>query len=80
MSETPQAGDDDQPERDGAPAPAEPAVTDPRIARAVGLLDTLGERPPAEHVEVYDEVHSVLQESLSEAQAGEDHGHGGAAP
>jgi hypothetical protein len=40
---------------------------DPRIAAAVARLDTLGDRPPVEHVEVYEDVHRVLQESLADA-------------
>lgn len=42
---------------------------DPRIAAAVARLDALGERPPAEHVEVYEDVHRVLQDALADAQA-----------
>ena len=43
-------------------------VRDPRIAAAVARLDSLPERPPAEHVTIYDEVHAVLQDALAEAQ------------
>lgn len=51
--------------------PAEPRVeelADLAVATAVARLDGLAERPPEEHVEVYDEVHGVLQRSLAEAQ------------
>jgi hypothetical protein len=43
----------------------EPA--DPRVAEAVGRLDELADKEPADHVEVYEDVHRVLQESLSHA-------------
>jgi len=48
-------------------------ATGARIAAAVDRLDSLAERPPAEHVEVYEEVHSVLQDSLAQAQGDEQH-------
>jgi len=48
-------------------------VSDPRIAAAVDRLDSLAERPPADHVEVYDEVHAVLQSALTEAQGDQRH-------
>jgi hypothetical protein len=55
---------------DDAPA-AEPddaaPVADPRVRDAVRRLDELSDLPPAEHVEVYEAVHSSLQESLAEA-------------
>jgi hypothetical protein len=69
-----------------AQAPADeatdPTVADPRIADAIERLERLAERPPAEHVEVYEDVHRVLQESLAEAQdqQGRDGPHGGATP
>ena len=59
---------------------SEEAGHDPRIAAAVERLEALAERPPAEHVEVYDEVHSVLQEALAEAQGDQRPPSGGAAP
>lgn len=59
---------------------SEDAVHDPRIAAAVERLDSLAERPPAEHVEVYDEVHAVLQDALSDAQGDQRPPPGGAAP
>jgi hypothetical protein len=52
-------------------APVRPEVAasvgDPRVRDAVRRLDTLSDLPPAEHVEVYESVHSSLQESLAEA-------------
>jgi hypothetical protein len=48
--------------------PDEPAsVADPRVRDAVRRLDELSDLPPAEHVEIYESVHSSLQESLAEA-------------
>ena len=57
---------------DGPPAEAElpdvPAgAGDGPVAAAVSRLDTLGELPPAEHVEVYEDVHRVLQDALADA-------------
>jgi hypothetical protein len=51
---------DEQPGDDGG--------TDPKVAAALERLEGLAARPPAEHVEVYEDVHRVLQESLAEAQ------------
>ena len=63
--------DNDEPRRsyDGAPAqPQDPlSVGDPRVRDAVRRLDELADLPPADHVEVYESVHSSLQESLAEA-------------
>jgi hypothetical protein len=47
-------------------------VTDPRIAAAVERLDGLADQPPVEHVEVYEEVHRVLQDSLADAARASD--------
>jgi hypothetical protein len=44
-----------------------PPVADSRVSDAVRRLDALSDLPPAEHVEVYEAVHSSLQESLAEA-------------
>jgi hypothetical protein len=53
------------------PTPARPdaaaSVVDPRVRDAVRRLDELSDLPPAEHVEIYESVHSSLQESLAEA-------------
>jgi hypothetical protein len=53
-------------------APVEPAVEpavdgDSRVRDAVRRLDELSDLPPAEHVEIYESVHSNLQEALAEA-------------
>ena len=42
-------------------------VRDPRIAAAVARLDGLTDTPPVEHVEVYEDVHRVLQDALADA-------------
>ena len=55
---------DEQPE----PANAPGAPGDPRVAAAVQRLEELGDSPPEQHVEVYEQVHQVLQETLSDAQ------------
>ncbi len=44
-----------------------PDGADPRVAAAVARLDELGDTPPAEHVEVYEDVHRVLQDALADA-------------
>jgi hypothetical protein len=65
---------------DDLPSPeAGRAVADPRIAAAMARLEGLGERPPDEHVEVYEDVHRVLSESLTDAQEQREEP-GGAAP
>ncbi len=42
-------------------------VGDPRVVAALERLDALADRPPPEHVEVYEDVHSTLQDVLAEA-------------
>ncbi|HEU4910298.1 MAG TPA: hypothetical protein VFV76_00200 [Actinomycetes bacterium] len=49
---------------------SEHGVTDPAVAAALERLEGLADRPVAEHAEVYEDVHRVLQQSLAEA-AGE---------
>ncbi|HEX6935356.1 MAG TPA: hypothetical protein VF227_02445 [Actinomycetes bacterium] len=58
------------------------SVDDPRIAEALERLEGLADKPPAEPVEVYEDVHRVLQETLAEAQRDRDQsgGLGGARP
>jgi hypothetical protein len=72
VSEQPGVQPDAQPDAppDAQPdaQPDVPAGADPRVAAAVERLDGLGDVPVAEHVEVYEDVHQVLQESLAEAQ------------
>ncbi len=78
VDEQPVVQVDDQPVEQVGEQPVEqvgeqpdlPVGADPRVAAAVERLDTLGELPVAEHVEVYEDVHRVLQESLAEAQDG----------
>jgi hypothetical protein len=66
--------DQTDPSDDDVAAPGDPR--DPRIAAAVARLDTLGDRPPVEHVEVYEDVHRVLQESLADANHSTDRADG----
>ena len=42
-------------------------VRDPRIAAAVARLVGLTDTPLVEHVEVYEDVHRVLQDALADA-------------
>lgn len=42
---------------------------DARVGDAVSRLDGLEDLPPEEHVEVYEQVHAVLAQSLADAQA-----------
>ena len=35
------------------------------VASAMAALDTLAGRPPAEHVEVFERVHTALSEALA---------------
>ena len=56
------------PDDDASDPPNQAAASgDPRVRDAVRRLDELSDLPPAEHVEVYEAVHSSLQESLAEA-------------
>jgi propanediol dehydratase small subunit len=49
-------------------AGADDGAGNPRIAEAVARLRELGDSPPEQHIEVYEELHQVLQETLSDAQ------------
>lgn len=55
------------PPRPADPRPAGPRPVDPRAAvtSAMAALETLGDRPPAEHVEAYERIHSALGEALA---------------
>ena len=44
----------------------------PRIAEAVARLQALGDSPPEQHIEVYEELHRVLHEALNDAQQPSD--------
>jgi hypothetical protein len=61
---------DEQPVDEPAPDEVEPSAApgEPRVAAAVRRLEEVGGSPPEEHVEVYEQVHQVLQEALGEAQ------------
>jgi len=52
-------------------------VRDPRIAAAVARLDGLTDTPPVEHVEVYEDVHRVLQDALADAAVSSETGDAG---
>jgi hypothetical protein len=59
--------DEAGPGPDDTAAPDVEEVRDPRIAAAVARLDGLTDTPPVEHVEVYEDVHRVLQDALADA-------------
>jgi hypothetical protein len=68
---------DDRPVPEAGPSDG----ADPRVAAAVARLDALGDTPPAEHVEVYEDVHRVLQDALADAaRPQEPTGHESAEP
>jgi hypothetical protein len=52
---------------DEAPADDDLVAGEGPVATAVARLDSLAELPPAEHVEVYEDVHRVLQDALADA-------------
>ena len=56
---------DDRP--DEAPADEDLVEGVGPVATAVARLDSLADLPPAEHVEVYEDVHRVLQDALADA-------------
>ena len=69
-----------QREQDAGPATVTAGdAADPRIAAAVARLDGLGDTPPAEHVEVYEDVHRALQDALADAARGDGSGSDGSA-
>ncbi len=57
----------------GPPRPADPRVASPDpgavVARAMAGLDGLGERPLADHVEVFERVHAARGEALAAGAA-----------
>jgi hypothetical protein len=69
--------DDHDPDDTESQAPDDepPVVGDGPVATAVARLDSLADLPPAEHVEVYEDVHRVLQDALADA-AHDGRGHG----
>ncbi len=62
----------EQPE--GLEHPGVEDVRDPRIAAAVARLDGLTDTPLVEHVEVYEDVHRVLQDALADAAVSSESG------
>jgi hypothetical protein len=46
---------------------SEPESADPRVATALRRAVELAETSPAEHVEIYEDVHRSLQEVLADA-------------
>ena len=52
---------------DEAPADEDLVAGEGPVATAVARLDSLVDLPPAEHVEVYEDVHRVLQDALADA-------------
>jgi hypothetical protein len=61
----PDQAPDDGP--DEAPADEDLVAGEGPVATAVARLDSLVDLPPAEHVDVYEDVHRVLQDALAEA-------------
>jgi hypothetical protein len=51
----------------GPPRNPQPRPADPRqaVERAMTALDGLADRPLAEHVEVFEQVHAALGEALA---------------
>ena len=58
----------DEPAVEVGPAEPSDAPGDPRVAAALQRLEELGDSPPEEHVELYEQLHQVLQETLGDAQ------------
>jgi hypothetical protein len=54
-------------EPDVAPADEDLVAGQGPVAAAVARLDSLAGLPPVEHVEVYEDVHRVLQDALADA-------------
>ena len=54
-------------EPDETPADEDLVAGEGPVATAVARLDSLADLPPAEHVEVYEDVHRVLQDALADA-------------
>jgi hypothetical protein len=54
------------------PRPADPRPADPRPAvdSAMAGLDGLANRPPAEHVEAFERVHTALSDALAAGTSG----------
>jgi hypothetical protein len=61
-------------QHEGLEHPDAEDVRDPRIAAAVARLDGLTDTPLVEHVEVYEDVHRVLQDALADAAVSSETG------
>ena len=46
--------------------PPRPVDPQERVQRALAPLDGLAERPPAEHVAVFEELHTALSDALAD--------------
>lgn len=51
-------------------APERPVTGNARVDAALSRLDDLSERPAADHVEIYEDVHRRLQEALADPDGG----------
>ena len=50
--------------------PPRPADPQENVARAMAALDGLADRPLAEHVEAFEQVHAALGDALAAGSAG----------
>ncbi len=57
----------EEPVEDAPPAPPTPTAQDARVDAALQRADELAGTSPAEHVEIYEDVHRNLQEVLADA-------------
>ena len=86
MTDFPESGHDDQGDQirqvDQGDQVERAALGQPAIVAAVDRLGGLAALPPVEHVEVYEDVHAVLQDALAAAArpAPQGRGWGGATP
>lgn len=66
------AGPDDLEPAEAEPAglPPVPGTGDERVDAAVAELDRLVGQPPAAHVEIYEDVHRRLQDTLADLDGG----------
>ena len=86
MTDFPGSGHDDQGDQirpvDQGDQAEHAALGHSAIVAAVDRLGGLAALPPVEHVEVYEDVHAVLQDALAAAArpAPQGRGPGGAAP
>lgn len=64
--DTPREPADGPPETPERTMPGPPDTGDARVDEAVRPLADLGDRPPGDHVEAYEQAHSGLQETLAD--------------